>query len=101
MGWIDAGELSPRNPAAGRIAGKPGRRCGSWKSAKLQPVKLGRRSRKQRGLFRFAILRRDALEGVEDHLIAALAFVRWEIALEHGALRAERLDAGFDSGAPR
>src|SRR3979411_1603929 len=69
--------------------------------AKLQPIERPRRPRKQRRLFRLAILRADAFEGVEDHLIAALALVRRKIAFEHGASGAEGLDAGFDSGTPR
>src|SRR5215469_14185985 len=42
----------------------------------------------------------DPLEGIEDHLIAALALVRREIALEHAALRPQSLDAGLDVGPP-
>ena len=45
-------------------------------------------------------MRGQPLEGVEDHLIAALAFIRREIAFEHASIRPERLDAGFDIGTP-
>src|SRR5713101_95623 len=63
-------------------------------------VEIRRGLREQRGLFGFAVWRGDALEGVDDHLIAALALVRREIAFEHAARRAERLDSGFDIGTP-
>src|SRR5882757_1593738 len=72
-----------------------------WKSAKPEPVNLRRRLRKQRGPLGLAVWRTNALERVEDHLIAALALIRWKIAFEHRAVRAKRLDAGFDIGAPR
>src|SRR5213596_653883 len=70
------------------------------RSLELQPVKLRRRPREQRGLLRFAVRRGQPLEGVEDHLIAALAFIRRKIALEHASVRPEGLDAGFDVGTP-
>src|SRR5664279_6263399 len=70
-------------------------------SAQLQPVNLRRRLREQRGLLGLAVLRAEALEGVEDHLIAALALVGRKIALEHAAVGTERLDAGLDIGTPR
>src|SRR3954454_16323229 len=54
----------------------------------------GRRSlREQRGLLGLAVLRGKPLEGVEDHLIAALALVGRKVALEHRAIGPERLDA--------
>src|SRR5450631_268294 len=68
--------------------------------AELEPVEIHCRLREQRGLFGFAVWRGDALEGVEDHLIAALALVRRKIAFEHAARGAECLDAGFDIGTP-
>src|SRR4051812_44704484 len=58
-------------------------------SREFQSVNLRRRPRKQRGLLGFAVLRREALEGVEDHPIAALALVGGKVALEHGAVGAE------------
>src|SRR3954449_2154026 len=66
-----------------------------------QPINPRRRLREQRGLLRLAVLRTDALEGVEDDLVAALALVRRKIAFEHGAVGAEGLEAGFDIRAPR
>src|SRR5271168_84550 len=71
------------------------------RSLKRQPVNIRRRFREQRGLLGLAIGRGDALEGVEDHLIAALALVGRKVAFEHAAFGAERLDAGFDIGTPR
>ena len=42
----------------------------------------------------------DVFEGVPQFGVAAGLFVGWEVALEHAAVRAERLDAGFDVLAP-
>src|SRR5882762_8765988 len=61
------------------------------RSLKLQLVKLRRRPGEQRGLLRFAIWCGQPLEGVEDHLIAALAFIRRKVALEHASVGAEGL----------
>src|SRR5450631_4250118 len=47
--------------------------------AELELVEIHSRLREQRGLLGFAVWRGDALEGVEDHLIAALALVRWKL----------------------
>src|SRR5262245_55582840 len=66
----------------------------------LQPIEILRRLVEQRGLLTLAVVRRKPLEGVEDDLVAALAFIRREIALEHAAVDAERLDAGLDIGLP-
>ena len=57
------------------------RRCCAF--TQPQGRKPSRRSRKQRRLLGLAVLRSDALEGVEDHLIAALALVGRKIAFEH------------------
>src|ERR1700760_3262928 len=67
----------------------------------LQFVNIRRRLRKQRGFLRLAVRRGNPFEGVPDHLIAALALVRREVAFEHAALGTEGLDAGFHIGAPR
>src|SRR6266550_6446337 len=69
--------------------------------AQIQPVKIRRRLREQRGLLSFAVWRGDTFEGVEDDLIAALALVRRKIALKHAAVGTEGLDAGLDIGPPR
>src|ERR1700685_860902 len=73
----------------------------SLRRSKLQPVNIRSRLREQRGLLGLAIGCRNPLEGVEDHLVAALALVRRKVALEHRAVGPERLDAGLDIGAPR
>src|SRR5258708_33560492 len=71
------------------------------KSPRSKPVKIRRRLREQRRLLGLAVLRGDTFERVEDHLIAALALVGREVALEHAAFGAEGLDAGLDIGTPR
>src|SRR4051812_7717549 len=70
-------------------------------SCQLQPIELRRGLGEQRSLLGLAVLRGEALEGVEDHLIAALALVGWKIAFEHRTVGAERLDASLDVGPPR
>src|ERR1700744_2039264 len=67
----------------------------------MQPLEIRRRPREQLSLLALAEIGGDALEGVEDHLVAALALIRREVALEHAAVGAERLDAGFEIGFPR
>src|SRR5258708_40150431 len=71
------------------------------RSPQFQLIKPRRRLREQRGLLGLAVLRGDAFEGIEDHLIAALALVWGKIALEHAALGAKGIDAGLDIGTPR
>src|ERR1700720_2376306 len=65
-------------------------------SAELQPVKIRSSLCKQRGFFDLAAGRGNALEGIENHLIAALAFVGRKIAFEHAAFGTKRLDAGLE-----
>src|SRR6476661_10982560 len=102
---------TPTSPSTDRLQPAATRRTGAHRpdaaatrhprrtparSLKLQLVKLRRRPGEQRGLLRFAIGRGQPLEGVEDHLIAALAFIRRKVALEHASVGAEGLDAGLD-----
>jgi hypothetical protein len=63
-------------------------------------VKIDDGPGEQRGLLRLSVLRGDAREGVEDHLVAALALIGRKIAFEHAAVGAKGLDAGFDVGTP-
>src|SRR5215210_6208750 len=58
-----------------------------------QPIEVGCGLGEQRGLLGLAVLGGEPLEGVEDHLIAALALVGRKVALEHRAAGSERLDA--------
>ena len=83
----------------GRVGVRPALRRSE--SVELQPVKVRRGLGEHRRLLRLAVLRGEALEGVEDHLIAALAFVRRKIALEHASIGSEGLDAGLYIGPPR
>src|SRR3954462_4279670 len=70
-------------------------------SCQLQPIELRRGLGEQRSLLGLAVLRGEALEGVEDHLIAALALVGWKIAFEHRTGGAQRLDARSRGRPPR
>src|SRR5690348_14708390 len=72
-----------------------------WMSGQLEPVEIRCRLREQRGLLAVVVAGGKPLEGVEDHLIAGLALIRREVALEHAAVRAECLDACLDIGLPR
>src|SRR5579875_571695 len=66
----------------------------------IQLVKLGRGAAEQRGLL---LLRRaggQALEAVPADRVAVAALVYRKVALEHAAVGAEGVDAGFDIGLP-
>src|SRR6266566_6419102 len=67
-------------------------------SADNTPLPSSRTMRSSRPRY---ISRGDAFEGVEDHLMAALALVWWKVALEHAALGTKGLDAVLDIGTPR
>src|SRR5689334_22004912 len=66
----------------------------------FQSIEIRRRLREQRGLLALAEVGGKALECVEDHLIAGLALVGREIALEHAAVGTKRLDACLDIWLP-
>src|SRR6185437_7201556 len=52
-----------------------------FRSVELQPVEVRCGPREQRILLRLGQGSGNALERIEDHLVAALSFVGWEIAL--------------------
>src|SRR5579884_1786816 len=66
----------------------------------LQPIEAAGGAGEQRRLFGRRAAAGDALERVPEHVIAAAALIDREVALEHRALRAERLDACLDIRAP-
>src|SRR5438552_16529395 len=65
-----------------------------------EPVEPGRGAGEQRRLFGIRIAGGEAFERVPESVIAAAALIDREVALEHRALGAERVDAGIDVGAP-
>src|SRR5215208_3383955 len=66
-----------------------------------ESVEPRRGADEQVGFFRFRGARCQPLERIEQHRIAACALIDREIALEHAAVRAKRLDAGLNIGTPR
>jgi hypothetical protein len=67
----------------------------------LKPVKPRRGAREEIGFFGRRSAARQPLERVEQHRIAARAFVDRKITLEHAAMGTETLQAGVDLGSPR
>src|SRR6185436_3493960 len=65
-----------------------------------QPIHLRRRAAVERRLLCGRHIFRQVLEGVPQFGVAARLLVGREVALEHAAVDAERLDAGFDIGPP-
>src|SRR5215475_12361185 len=81
-----------------RPLGDPGmtprnRRCRQIALSDAEAVEARCGAGEEIGLFRDRGAARETLEGVEQHGIAAGALIDREIALEHAAVRAERLDA--------
>src|ERR1700759_1136058 len=73
----------------------------SLRLIEFQSIEIRGGPGEQRGLLALAEIRSQTLEGVEDHLIAGLALVGREVALEHAAVRTERLDACLYIRLPR
>src|SRR5579871_1426703 len=67
---------------------------------RLKFVNAGRGAAVERALLVGRGVLRQVLEGVPQLGVAAALLVGREVALEHAAVGAERLDAGLDVGAP-
>jgi len=66
----------------------------------FEPVHPRRRPAEQQGLLVRRHARRNALEGIPQHLVAAGSLVHGEVAFEHAAFWAEEVDAGADVRSP-
>src|SRR5688500_5406321 len=75
--------------------------CGPARRLQAEAVDLRRGAAEQALLLGAACSASESLAGVPEHAVAVRAFVDGEIAFEHGAVGAERLDAGLDVGPPQ